>query len=81
MPITIPRPKHLDIPDEIVHDGKRVHIYEAHTNGKRLLESLIWLCAHYARVELTARPSPSCNEPDFCLMCSGNFMIPEEDEE
>lgn len=46
------RPKHLDIPDEVSINGKLTHIYEVHPNGKRTIESLIFLCGHYHYVEV-----------------------------
>ena len=79
MPIN--RPKHLDVPDEVTRDSKLVHIYDAHPTGKRLVESLIWLLAHYATVELQAKPITSCDSPELQLVCSAAFALPNFDED
>jgi hypothetical protein len=57
MPIT--RPKHLDPPDEVTLGTHRIHKYEAASDGKLLLESLLWLCGRYRHVNLVA-----INEPE-----------------
>lgn len=53
------RPQHLDPPDEVVLGTHRVHKYEANSEGKLLLESLLWLCGRYRYVNLVA-----INEPE-----------------
>lgn len=72
MPIA--KPKHLDFPDEVTVEGKLVHIYSAHSNGKRSLESLIWLCGHYHHVEVVALSEASCNSARTIFQCRAAFM-------
>lgn len=71
MPIA--KPKHLDLPDERTIDGKLVHIYTAHSSGKRLLESLIWLCGRYHHVMVVTANEPDCNEARTELHCRAIF--------
>lgn len=62
MPIA--KPQHLDPPDEIIMEAHLIHIYEANSNGKLLLESLLWLCDHYRHVNLVAINTGRYNEPE-----------------
>lgn len=62
MPIA--KPRHLDPPDEVIITGHLIHIYDANSNGKLLLESLLWLCDHYRHVNLVATNAGRYNEPE-----------------
>ena len=81
MSTSLPRPQHLDLPDELVREGRLIHVYPAHPNGKRLIESLLWLLAYYNTVELVTVPNDRCGECEAELVCSGHFMKMELDED
>ena len=80
MPTSLKRPTHLGPPDELTREGRLVHVYPAHANGKRLIESLIWLLSYYNSVELMSSPNDTCGSCETELVCSGHFMKMDLDE-
>ena len=72
MPIA--KPKHLEPPDEVVLGTHRTHIYDANSDGKLLLESLLWLCGHYRHVNLIAINEPEHISGHAELHCRAPFL-------
>jgi len=70
----LPRPKHLDPPDEVVFGTHRVHKYGANPEGKLLLESLLWLCSRYRYVNLIAINEPEHISAHAELHCYAPFI-------
>ena len=72
MPIN--KPQHLDPPDEVTFGTHLIHIYEADSDGKLLLESLLWLCGHYRYVNLIAINEPEHISAHAELHCRAPFI-------
>ncbi len=72
MPIA--KPTHLDPPTELVVGTQRTHIYEANSDGKLLLESLLWLCSKYRYVNLVALIEVDNSEAVSVLHCRAAFI-------